>query len=120
MQAVEDTYSMLTGCSLLPSRCFRKSRNILERKARLLRESVKRKRPDKSDSFFDDKVNKRWKCGQFGIDCPVALINILLRLLTLHFGFRGLQEYHDMQIEVFTCKAKPISFVGLRTRPTLF
>ena len=51
MQAVKDLYLKLAGYSLLTSRRFRQTRNVLEGIARLLREAVQEKRPNKSDSF---------------------------------------------------------------------
>ena len=55
MQAVKDLCLKLAGYSLLTSRCFRQTRNVLEGIARLLREAVQEKRPNKSDSFLMTK-----------------------------------------------------------------
>ena len=46
--------------SLLTSRYFLNSRNVLERRARLLREQRKGKRPNKSCSLSNDKIEHLW------------------------------------------------------------
>ena len=43
-----------------------------------------------------------WNCGQLGISTPMAIINTLWFLLTQHFGLRGRQVHHTMNIEDFT------------------
>ena len=46
--------------SLLTSRHFLNSRNVLEERARLLREQGKGKRPNKSCSLSNDKIEHLW------------------------------------------------------------
>ena len=46
--------------SLLTSRHFLNSRNVLEGRARLLREKGKGKRPSKSCSLSKDKIEQPW------------------------------------------------------------
>ena len=90
--------------SLLTSRHFLNSRNVLEGKARLLREQGRDKRPSKSSSLSNGKIEQLWQSGQFGYHSPMALINTLRCLFTLHFGLRGHQEHYNMKIEDFTFK----------------
>ena len=90
--------------SLLTSRYFLNSRNVLEGKARLLREQGKGKRPNKSCSVSNDEIEQLWQSDRFGCHSPMTLINALWWLLTLRFGVRGRQEHHNMKIEDFTFK----------------
>ena len=46
--------------SLLTNRHFLNSRNVLEGRARLLREQGKGKRPNKSCSLSNDKIEQLW------------------------------------------------------------
>ena len=102
MQAVLDRRLREAGYmySLLTSRYFLNSVNVLEGKARLLSEQGKGKRPNKSRSLSNDKIEQLWQSGQFGYQSPMALINTLWWLFTLHFGLRGHQEHQNMKIEV--------------------
>ena len=84
--------------SLLTSRHFLNSRNVLEGKARLLREQGKGKRPNKSCRLSNDEMEQLWQSGQFGYHSPMALINTLWWLFTLYFGLKGRQEHHNMKI----------------------
>ena len=90
--------------SPLTSKHFLNSRNVLEEKARLLKEQEKGKRPSKSCSLSNDEMEQLWQSSQFGYHSPMALINTLWLLFTLHVGLRGLQEHHNMEIEDFTFK----------------
>ena len=63
--------------SRLASRYFLNSRNVLEVKARLFREQGKGKRPNKSWSLSNDKIEQLWQSSQFGYHSPMALINTL-------------------------------------------
>ena len=58
--------------SLLISRHFLNSRNILEGKARLLREQGKGKLPNKSCSLSNDEIEQLWESGQLGYHSPMA------------------------------------------------
>ena len=89
---------------LLTSRYFLNSRNVLEGKARLLREQGKGKRPNKSCSQSNDEIEQLWQSSQFGYHSPMALINTLWWLFTLHFVLRRRQEHYNMKIEDFTFK----------------
>ena len=101
--------------SLLTSRHFLNSRNVLEGKARLLREQGKGKLPSKSCSLSNDEIEQLWESGQLGYHSPMALINTLWWLFTLHFGLRGRKEHHNMKIEDFTFNKRD----GFTTERTL-
>ena len=90
--------------SLLTSRYFLNSKNVLEGKATLLREQGKGKRPNESCSISNDEIEQLWQSGQFGYDSLMTLINTLWRLFTLHLGLRERQEHHNIKIENFTFK----------------
>ena len=85
--------------SLLTSRHFLNSRNVLEGKARLLREQGKGKRPNKSCSLGNDEIEQLWQSGQFGYHSAT-----LWWLFNFHFGLRGRQKHHSMKIKNFTFK----------------
>ena len=89
---------------LLTSRHFLNSRNILEGKARLSREQGKGTRPNKSCSLSHDEIEQLWQSGKSGYNSPMAPINTLWWLITIHFGLRGHQEHHNMKIKDFTFK----------------
>ena len=52
--------------SPLTSKHFLNSRNVLEEKARLLKEQEKGKRPNKSCSLSNDEMEQLWQSSQFG------------------------------------------------------
>ena len=95
-----------SGCcsihSLLTSRHFVSSRNVFEGNARLLREQGKVKRLKKSFSLRHDETEQLWQSDQFCYHSPMALINTLCWLFTLHSGVRERQEYHNMKVEDFS------------------
>ena len=90
--------------SLLTSRYFLNSRNVLEGKARLLKEQGKDKRPNKSCSLSNDETEQLLQSGQFGYHSPMALINTIWWLFTFHFGLRRRQEDQNIKTEDFTFK----------------
>ena len=87
--------------SLLKDEKFNESNAILEGKARALRDIGMGNRPNRSRPLTQQEETL-WKCGQLGISTPMAIINTLWFLLTQHFGLRGRQEHHTMNIEDFT------------------
>ena len=81
---------------------FATSRSVLEGKARVLRENGKGKRPNKASSLTHAEEEILWSCGQLGSSTPSSLINTLWWQFTQHFGLRGRQEHHSMQIQDFS------------------
>ena len=88
--------------SIIRDREFLNSRKVLDGKARKLREQDKGKRPNRSRSLTKEEEEVLWQNGQLGEGTPRALLNIMWRLLTQHFGLRGQQEHHYMKVEDFT------------------
>ena len=88
--------------SIVRDREFLNSRNVLEGKARKLREQGKGKRPNQSRSLTKEEEEVHWQNGQLGRGTPRALLNTMWWLLTQHFGLRGRQEHHQMKVEDFT------------------
>ena len=88
--------------SLLKDEKFNESNVILEGKARALRDIGMGNRPNRSRPLTQQEEETLWNCGQLGISTPMAIINTLWFRLTQHFGLRGRQEHHTMNIEDFT------------------
>ena len=88
--------------SIARDREFLKCRQVLEGKARSLREQGYGKRPNAAKPLTAEDEEKLWNSGVLGEHNPRALISTLWYLLTLHFGLRGCQEHHSMQVEDFT------------------
>ncbi|XP_057292326.1 uncharacterized protein LOC130614877, partial [Hydractinia symbiolongicarpus] len=88
--------------SILTDRAFKGSRDVLEGKARLLREKGMGKKPHKAACLTN--AEEVVICGQLGIHNAQSVVNSLWFLFTQHFGLRGRQEHHTMRIEDFTFK----------------
>ena len=67
---------------------FHSSKQVLEGKAKLLRQAGRGKRPDKARNLTKDEEEVLWKESKFG-STPEALVNSMWWLLTQHFGLRG-------------------------------
>ena len=88
--------------SIIRDREFATSRSVLEGKARILREKGKGKKPNKAASLDNKDEDVLWKCGQLGSSTPMSIINTIWWQFTQHFGLRGRQEHHSMQVEDFS------------------
>ena len=86
------------------------------------------KRPNKAKSLTKKEEQIPWENGQLGNQTPRSLINTMWWLLTMHFGFRGRQEHHDMMVEKDDDRVEFITFSegttktrqgGLRVKPRL-
>ena len=88
--------------SILNSRFFKESRDVLEGKARLLREKGLGKKQNKTNSLTRQEKDILWECGQLGVKTPKSVIATLCWQLTQHFGLRGRQEHHSMRVEDFS------------------
>ena len=75
--------------SIITSRLFKESRNVLEGKAKLLREKGMGKRPNKSQSLTEVEEDMLRESGQLGNHTVQAMINTLWYHFTVHFGMRG-------------------------------
>ena len=84
---------------------FHSSKQVLEGKAKLLRQASRGKRPNKARNLTKEEEEVLWKGSKFGSTTPEALVNTMWWLLTQHFGLRGRQEHHDMKVDDFQlCK----------------
>ncbi|KAK3737414.1 hypothetical protein QZH41_000672 [Actinostola sp. cb2023] len=81
---------------------FQKCRDVLEGKARALRQQGYGKRPNASKPLNAEDEEQLWSSGVMGSHSPNALISTLWFILSLHFGLRGCQEHHSMFVEDFT------------------
>jgi hypothetical protein len=75
---------------------------VLEGKAKKLRRDGLGKQPNKAKSLTNEEEKILWESGQLGGDNPRSLTNTLWWLLTQHFGLRGRQEHHEMNVEDFS------------------
>jgi hypothetical protein len=132
MQASLDRFLREEGYSksILRDNEFLKSRKVLEGKAKKLRRDGLGKQPNKAKSLTNEEEKILWELGG---DNPRSLTNTLWWLLTQHFGLRGRQEHHEMNVEDFSLQRDDggIEFVtfaegvtktrqaGLRAKPRL-
>ena len=103
MQTSLDRYLKDKGYehSITRDKQFLSSREVIEGKARSLREAGRGKRPNKSRSLTKEEEESLWGAGKLGNDNPDSLINTLWWELTQYFGLRGRQEHHSMKLEDF-------------------
>ena len=90
---------------------IQQSNVILEGKARALRDIGTGNRPNRSGPLPQQEEETMWNCGQLGISTSMAIINTLWFLLTQHFGLRGRQEHHTMNLEDFTITKKRLKLL---------
>ena len=72
--------------SIIRDREFHSSKQVLEGKARQLRRSGIRKRPNKARSLTEEEEEVLWEAEKFGSKTPEALISTMWWLLTQFFG----------------------------------
>ena len=88
--------------SIIRDREFHSSKQVLEGKARQLRQSGVGKRPNKARSLTEEEEEEvLWKEEKFGSKTPEALISSMWWLLTQFFCLRGRQEHHAMKMDDF-------------------
>ena len=106
MQAGIDRYLRENGSTFLILKDveFSGSRNVIEGRAKYLRELGMGKKPNAADSFTKDEESVLWNCGALGSHSAQALVNTIHMLLTKHLGLRGRQEHHLMKVEDFVYK----------------
>ena len=88
--------------SIIRDKEFKSSKQVLEGKARLLRQQGKGKRPNKSRSLTTTEENELWEKKKLGKGSPQVLVQTVWWLLTQYFGLRGRQEHHSMKVEDFS------------------
>ena len=78
---------------------FHSSKQVLERKARELRQSGMGKRPNKARRLTEEEEEVPWEAEKFGSKPPEARISSKWWPLTQFFGRRNRQEHHAMKME---------------------
>ena len=84
---------------------FTGSRNILEGKARLLRQNGLGKRPNTSNPLSSDNEEILLQENKLGKQTPASLDNTMWINNTLHFGLRCVQEHTTLSTVNFVGKA---------------
>ena len=101
--------------SIAKDREFIKCRQVLEGKARALREKGHGKRPNATKALTVQDEEQLWKNRVLGEQNPKSLLYTLWYLLTLYFGIRDCQEFvedfslnkDDQGTEYVTFEEKP-------------
>ena len=89
--------------SIIRDREFIKSsKEVLEGKARLLRQQGKGKRSNKARSLTTTEKNELWEKKKLEKGSPQVLVQTVWWLLTQYFGLRGRREHHSMTDEDFS------------------
>ena len=104
MQAGIDRYLKENGyeCSINKDIAFEGSRDVLEGRAKYLREELGMgNKPNAADSFSPGEEEQLWESGQLGAHNAHALVATMHMNLTQHLGLRGRQEHHSMKMTDF-------------------
>ena len=106
--------------SIVRSREFHNSQEILHAKAISLRQQGKGKRPNKSQPLTSEEESSLWLKGQLGDFNGKVLTNVNFKNLTEQLGFRGRQEHYDACVEGFFIRQQEdgSEFVEFRKGPT--
>ena len=88
--------------SILNSRFFKGSRDVLDGKTRLLRVKGLGKKPNKTNSLTRQEKDIMRECGQLGDKTPESTIATLWWKLTQHFWLQGRREHQSMRVEDFS------------------
>lgn len=88
--------------SIICDREFAASKQVLEGKARRLRQEGRGKRNNKARALTEQEEEELWERGKLGNTTPESLVNTMWWILTQYFGLRGRQEHHGMKVDDFT------------------
>lgn len=88
--------------SIIRGDTFRASKNVLEGKARILRQNGKGKQPNRARSLTTEEEKILWESKQLGVSNPRALINTVWWNNCLHFGMRSREEHYHISMEDFS------------------
>ena len=103
MMAALDRHLKDSGCLFsLQDRTFYTSREVLNGKAKSLRDEGKGKRPFKADSINPAEEDILWSQGHLGTNSPHTLIWTLWWVLNEQVGGRGQEGHHELRIEEFS------------------
>ena len=105
--------------SIAKDREFVKCRQVLDGKARALREKGHGERPNATKALTIQDEEQLWKNRVLGEQNPKSPLYTLWYLLTLHFGVRGCQEHHEMFVEDFSLNKddQGMEYVNIRRKP---
>lgn len=87
--------------SLLNDIEFMLSRKVLDGKLRKLREQGLGKKTNKAYSLTPEEEETLWKYGQLGDRTPRSLVNTIWWIVVQHFGLRGRELHHQLEISEF-------------------
>ena len=90
--------------SIVRSREFHNSQEILHAKAISLRQQGKGKRPNKSQPLTLEEESSLWVKGHLGDFNGKVLTTVNFKNLTEQLGFRGRQEHYDAYVEDFVIR----------------
>ena len=93
--------------SLVESKDFKMSRDVLSAKRKELKQKGLGNRPKRADPLSDEDEEKLWETGQLGDHNPQALLNTVWYLNTKLFGFRGSDESRHLKWDDITLKTDP-------------
>jgi len=88
--------------SIINDREFKSSEQVLEGKARLLRQQGKGKRPNRARSLTTTEENELPEKKKLRKESPQVLVQTVWWLLTQYFGLQGRQQHHRMTVEDFS------------------
>ena len=74
---------------------------MLEGKVKHLRQQGKGKRPNTLNALTAEEEEMLWTDKSLGNSSPRVLSQTMWWVLTQHFGLRGRQEHHSMEVEDF-------------------
>ena len=95
-------------------RDFEESRKLLNGKAIDLRQQGKGKRKNKADALTQSEEEQLWTRKALGGDTPQSINHTVYFTISQHFGTRGCQEHHQLQVQDFKFVCDP------QTEQTLF
>lgn len=88
--------------SIIRDREFHQSKLVLEGKVKCLRQQGKGKRPNAANALTAEEEKMLWSEQSLGDCSPRVLSQTMWWILTQHFGLRGRQEHHSMEVEDFS------------------
>ena len=94
MMASLDRYLRERNCpySISKDRQFHQSKQVLEGKAKSLRQEGKGKQPNASNALSIPEEETLWEHGKLNSSSPRVLCQTMWWILTQHFGLRGREQ----------------------------
>ena len=106
--------------SVTRNREFHQANLVLEGKAKQLRQQGRGKRPNAATALTTEEEETLWQNKKLGNESPRVLSQTMWWILTQHFGLRGRQEHHSMNVEDFTFRLDDngVEYVTFKEGPT--